>query len=140
MSSHRAVTDSTQATCPGAQSLPATDTPAVFSTFWPAPPLEASTVKSRKCKIQNVRCPRAFPSPKIGIFNLLSIQNLFLPLTKTPAFGFSGGSVVKIIRLPMQETRVQSLVQEDATEQLSPWATATDGCTPQQEKPLHREA
>ena len=42
--------------------------------------------------------------------------------------GFPGSSVVKTIRLPMQETHVQCLVQEDprATEQLGPETTTTE--------------
>ena len=51
------------------------------------------------------------------------------------------------IHLPMQGTRVPSLVREDphAAEQLSPWATTTEArapraCALQQEKPLQWEA
>ena len=48
--------------------------------------------------------------------------------------------MLKIICLPMQETQVQSLVQEDAREQLSPWATAADARTPHRDMPPHGEA
>ena len=61
--------------------------------------------------------------------------------------GFPGGAVIKRICLPMQGTRVRSLVQEDPTCRGATkpvhhnyWACAPRACAPQQEKPPQWEA
>ena len=118
---------------------------------------------SLKWKYHNHHTLQIFFLPRSHLWPIksefLGVRAKHLSFKKFPTWGSPGGSVVKNFP-PMQETRVQSLVQEDPTccGATKPgghnyWVCALEprscnyrsprcprACAPQREKPLHWEA